>query len=125
MPNRRPILIIEDDEMLRNMLVEYLDETQEFGISTADSIHAAEKLLANEDSHFDAVILDVGLPDGDGRDYCARLRRDGHSMPVIMLTGASEETDIVRGLDAGGSDYIAKPFRASELLARIRAQLRS
>src|SRR5262249_37165944 len=98
MPNRRPILIIEDDETLRNMLGEYLDETQEFGISTADSIHAAERLLADEDAHFDAVILDVGLPDGDGRDYCTRLRRDGHSMPVIMLTGASEETDVVRGL---------------------------
>ena len=125
MPNRRPILIIEDDETLRNMLVEYLDETQEFSISTADSIHAAERLLADEDAHFDAVILDVGLPDGDGRDYCTRLRRDGHSMPVIMLTGASEETDVVRGLDSGASDYIAKPFRASELLARIRAQLRS
>ena len=124
MPNRRPILIVEDDETLRNMLVEYFDETNEFTVTTAASIEAADKLLGQEDAHFDAVILDIGLPDGDGRDYCARLRRAGHSMPIIMLTGANEETDVVRGLNSGASDYIAKPFRASELLARLRAQLR-
>jgi DNA-binding response OmpR family regulator len=124
MPNRRPILIVEDDETLRNMLTEYLDETREFVVSTAADIDAADKILANEDAHFDAVILDIGLPDGDGRDYCARLRRQGHSMPIIMLTGAIEETDVVRGLDSGAGDYIAKPFRAAELLARLRAQLR-
>jgi DNA-binding response OmpR family regulator len=124
MPNRRPILIVEDDETLRNMLTEYLDETREFVVSTAADLDAADKILANEDAHFDAVILDIGLPDGDGRDYCARLRRQGHSMPIIMLTGAIEETDVVRGLDSGAGDYIAKPFRAAELLARLRAQLR-
>jgi DNA-binding response OmpR family regulator len=124
MPNRRPILIVEDDETLRNMLVEYLDETNEFTVTTAASIEAADKMLGKEDAHFDAVILDIGLPDGDGRDYCARLRRAGHSMPILMLTGANEETDVVRGLDSGAGDYIAKPFRASELLARLRAQMR-
>jgi len=71
------------------------------------------------------VLLDVGLPDGDGRDYCVQLRRRGHRMPVIMLTGSNAETDVVRGLDAGANDYIAKPFRLAELLARLRAQLRS
>ena len=125
MPNRRPILIVEDDETLRNMLTEYLDETGEFIVTTAADIEAADKVLANEDAHFDAVILDIRLPDGDGRDYCARLRRQGHSMPIVMLTGAIEETDVVRGLDSGAGDYIAKPFRASELLARLRAQLRA
>jgi DNA-binding response OmpR family regulator len=124
MPNRRPILIVEDDETLRNMLTEYLDETRELAVSTAADLEAADKILANEDAHFDAVILDIGLPDGDGRDYCARLRRQGHSMPIIMLTGAIEETDVVRGLDSGAGDYIAKPFRAAELLARLHAQLR-
>ena len=124
MPNRRPILIVEDDETLRNMLTEYLDETREFVVSTAADLEAADKMLANEDAHFDAVILDIGLPDGDGRDYCARLRRQGHSMPIIMLTGAIEETDVVRGLDSGAGDYVAKPFRAAELLARLHAQLR-
>jgi DNA-binding response OmpR family regulator len=124
MPNRRPILIVEDDETLRNMLTEYLDETREFVVTTAADLEAADKILGNEDAHFDAVILDIGLPDGDGRDYCARLRRQGHSMPIIMLTGAIEETDVVRGLDSGAGDYVAKPFRAAELLARLRAQLR-
>ena len=124
MPNRRPILIVEDNETLRNMLTEYLDETREFVVATAADLEAADKILGNEDAHFDAVILDIGLPDGDGRDYCARLRRQGHSMPIIMLTGAIEETDVVRGLDSGAGDYVAKPFRAAELLARLRAQLR-
>ena len=125
MPNRRPILIIEDDEVLLNMLGEHLEETQEFNVSKATSIDAAEAKLADENVHFDALILDIGLPDGDGRDFCARLRRQGHSMPIIMLTGATEETDVVRGLDAGACDYIAKPFRAHELLARLHAQLRN
>jgi len=124
MPNRRPILVIEDDETLRNILIEYFDDTNEFTVSSAASIEDAEKQLADENVHFDALILDIGLPDGDGRDYCARLRRQGHNMPVIMLTGANEETDVVRGLDSGASDYVAKPFRASELLARVHAQLR-
>ena len=125
MPNRRPILIVEDDETLRNLLAECLDDTNEFVVTTAADIEAADRVLANEDAHFDGVILDIRLPDGDGRDYCARLRRLGHSMPIIMLTGAIEETDVVRGLDSGAGDYIAKPFRASELLARLRAQLRA
>jgi DNA-binding response OmpR family regulator len=94
-------------------------------VSTAPNIYAADTVLANEVAHFDAVILDIGLPDGDGRDYCAQLRRRGHFMPIIMLTGAVEEKDVVRGLDSGAGDYIAKPFRASELLARLRAQLRA
>jgi DNA-binding response OmpR family regulator len=73
---------------------------------------------------YDAVILDVGLPDGDGRDLCQRLRRHGVKVPIIMLTGSDEEADVVRGLDAGANDYVAKPFRMAELLARLRAQLR-
>ena len=73
---------------------------------------------------YDAILLDVGLPDADGRDFCAQLRRDGNNTPIIMLTGADAESDVVRGLDAGANDYIAKPFRLPELLARLRAQLR-
>ncbi len=125
MPNRRPILIVEDDETLRNMLAEYLDETEEFVVTTAADLAAADKILADDDAHFDALILDIRLPDGDGRDYCARLRKRGLSMPILMLTGAIEETDVVRGLDSGACDYIAKPFRSSELLARLHAQLRN
>jgi DNA-binding response OmpR family regulator len=125
MPNRRPILIIEDDEMLRNLLAEYLEETREFVVTEAADLDAAGKILGDEDAHFDALILDIRLPDGDGRDYCARLRQQGHFMPILMLTGAADESDVVRGLDSGACDYIAKPFRMSELLARLHAQLRN
>src|ERR1700760_102207 len=91
----------------------------------AGTIGEAEEKLGAKDARFDAVILDVGLPDGDGRDLCIRLRKQGQKMPIIMLTGSAEETDVVRGLDSGANDYIAKPFRLNELLARLRAQLRS
>ncbi len=124
MPNVRPILIIEDDTSLMETLVEHLELEDEFVVTAAASLEDADKILARDDARFDAVILDIGLPDGDGRDYCAKLRRNGHKMPVIMLTGANDEADVVRGLDSGANDYIAKPFRSSELLARLRAQLR-
>ncbi len=84
----------------------------------------ANRLLVEGGPHYAALILDVGLPDGDGRDLCAVLRRRGLRMPIIILTGSDDEADIVRGLDAGANDYIAKPFRLNELLARLRAQLR-
>ena len=90
----------------------------------AGSIGEAETKVTARDSRFDAVILDVGLPDGDGRDLCASLRRQGMRMPIIILTGSDDEADVVRGLDSGANDYISKPFRLAELLARLRAQLR-
>ena len=100
MPNRRPILIVEDDEALREILADHL--AGEFAVSVACSLEEADKALNSDDAHFDAVILDIGLPDGDGRDYCARLRRRGHNMPVIMLTGSDGEADVVRGLEIRG-----------------------
>ncbi|HEX3399374.1 MAG TPA: response regulator transcription factor [Acetobacteraceae bacterium] len=120
----RPILIVEDDEALREALTERLTADGGFTAIGAGTLEEASNILAAKDARFDAVILDVGLPDGNGFDFCARLRQLGHNMPVIMLTGWDTEDDVVRGLDAGASDYIAKPFRSSELLARIRAQLR-
>ena len=84
----------------------------------------AREMITAADAHFVAMILDVGLPDGDGRDLCAQLRQRGVVMPILMLTGADAERDVVRGLDAGANDYIRKPFRAAELVARLRAQLR-
>jgi DNA-binding response OmpR family regulator len=124
MSTPRPILIIEDDAALRATLAEQLALDGSFAAAEAESAAEAETKLAAEGARFDAILLDVGLPDGDGRDLCAKLRRDGLRMPVIMLTGADAEQDVVRGLDAGANDYIAKPFRAGELLARVRAQLR-
>jgi DNA-binding response OmpR family regulator len=115
---------VDDDEALRGTLAEQLAIDQEFETAEAGSSAEAEAMLTTADRRFDAVLLDIGLPDGDGRELCTKLRRHGLRMPVIMLTGADAEADVVRGLDAGANDYIAKPFRLAELLARLRAQLR-
>ncbi len=124
MTAERPILIVDDDATLREALLEQLQIDGEFAVAEATTVSEAEALLTSKDARFDAIILDVGLPDGDGRDLCALLRKQGLRMPIIMLTGSDDEADVVRGLDAGANDYIAKPFRLAELLARLRAQLR-
>jgi DNA-binding response OmpR family regulator len=124
MPGARPLLIVDDDAALRSTLAEQLEVDGEFLPAEAGSAAEAEAMLTAPDARYDAVLLDIGLPDGDGRDLCARLRKHGLKVPIIMLTGADAEQDVVRGLDAGANDYIAKPFRLNELLARVRAQLR-
>jgi len=125
MTGERPILIVDDDRLLLETLLDQLSVDREFagvGVATARD---AEQLVSAPGSRFDAVILDVTLPDGDGRDLCQRLRRSGVKVPIIMLTGSDHESDVVRGLESGANDYVAKPFRMAELLARLRAQLRS
>ena len=124
MAGPRPILVVDDDEALRQTLAEQLAHDGEFVATEAATAAEATARLAAEDARFDAIVLDIGLPDGDGRELCARLRKQGLRMPILMLTGADGEQDIVRGLDSGANDYIAKPFRVSELMARLRAQLR-
>ena len=124
MSGQRPILVVDDDTALRTALIEQLELDGEFAPQEADCLAAAEAVLANG-TRFDAVLLDVGLPDGDGRDFCRKLRERGVKAPVIMLTASAEEADVVRGLDSGANDYIAKPFRINELLARLRAQMRA
>jgi DNA-binding response OmpR family regulator len=121
----RPVLFVEDDAALRATLAEILAADGGFAAAEAGTAAEAEAMLAAGGARYDAVLLDVGLPDADGRDLCARLRRAGNRMPVIMLTGADAEPDVVRGLDAGADDYVAKPVRPAELLARLRAQLRA
>ena len=125
MAGERPILIVDDDQALRAILMEQLAFDGEFAAHEAATAGEAEARLVSGNERYDALILDVGLPDGDGRDLCARLRRAGVKVPIIMLTGSDDEADIVRGLDAGANGYIAKPFRLAELLARLRAQLRT
>jgi len=120
----RQILIVEDDAALRATLAEQITLGGDFVADLADSAAEAEQMLAGTYARYDAILLDVGLPDADGSDLCAKLRRDGRRMPVIMLTGSDAEADVVRGLEAGANDYIAKPFRLPELLARVRAQIR-
>ena len=109
---------------LRQTLVEQLQVDREFLAAEAGTMAAAQSMISKDGARYDALILDVGLPDGDGRDLCAQLRKQGQRMPIIMLTGSDDEADVVRWLDSGANDYIAKPFRLAELLARLRAQLR-
>ncbi|RYJ02998.1 MAG: response regulator transcription factor [Acetobacteraceae bacterium] len=124
MSTPRPILIVEDDINLRETLVEQIALGGDFVAHGAASAGEAEAMLSAPDARFDAILLDIGLPDINGRDFCIKLRRDGRRMPIIMLTGHGEEKDVVSGLDSGANDYIAKPFRMPEVLARVRAQLR-
>ncbi len=120
----RPVLIVDDDAALRSTLAEQFSVDGEFAAVEASNVAEAETRIAASERGFDAIILDISLPDGDGRDFCVRLRRSGVKVPIIILTGSDHETDVVRGLEAGANDYIAKPFRLAELLARLRAQLR-
>lgn len=120
----RPILIVEDDDALRQVLADQVSSSGVFQSIEAASLSEASRHLSAAESRFDSIILDISLPDGDGRDFCAQVRKQGHTMPIIMLTGAADEDDVVSGLNAGANDYIAKPFRVNELLARLQAQLR-
>src|ERR1700712_999415 len=113
MSAERPVLIVDDDDALRETLVDQLAVDGEFVATEAASVQASEASLTAKDARFDAIILDVGLPDGDGRDLCARLRKQGQRMPIIMLTGSDGETDVVRGLDSGAKHYIPKPFKTA------------
>ncbi len=122
MTNGRRILIVEDDEPFRRMLGKQLRLHEEFVSIEADTgVKALE--LAKAD-YFDIIIVDVGLPDMDGREVCRLMRRNGVTSPIIMLSGADTDADAILGLDAGANDYVTKPFRIEVLLARIRAQIR-
>ncbi len=118
----RSILLVEDDETLRGALAEQLQAQGEFVTLEAGEAGEAARILRSE--QVDAVLLDVGLPDMDGREACRALRQDGVRVPIVMLTGADTDADTVRGLEAGANDYICKPFKLEVLLARLRAQLR-
>jgi DNA-binding response OmpR family regulator len=122
MSNARKILIVDDDEDLRESLSDQLALHQEFEIVTAGT--ATKGLEAAKGDHIDLVLLDVSLPDMDGREACKLLRRAGFKSPVVMLTGQDSDSDEILGLDAGANDYVTKPFKFAVLLARIRAQLR-
>jgi DNA-binding response OmpR family regulator len=123
MAQSKTILIVDDDEDLRGVLAEQLDGEDEF--RTVQAASATEGLATAKDLRPDLILLDVDLPDMDGRRLCAQLRDDGVLAPVIMLTAAATDADTIEGLDAGADDYVTKPFRFAVLLARIRAQLRS
>ncbi len=118
----RKILIVDDDSDLSEALIEQLSLYDEFELSKADTASAG--LQAARDGHVDLVIMDVGLPDMDGREAVKLLRKGGVRVPIIMLTGHDTDSDTILGLEAGANDYVVKPFRFAVLLARIRAHLR-
>ncbi len=114
------LLVVEDDADLRGLLARGLKE-EGFRVVAVGEGHAA---LARADENFDAVIIDVGLPDSDGRDLCQALRTRGTRAPVLFLTARDAVTDRLAGFGAGGDDYVTKPFHFAELVARLHALLR-
>jgi DNA-binding response OmpR family regulator len=122
MTAKRRVLVIDDDPDLRDMLSEQLQVHEEFVTDTAGS--GSEALERATKEYFDVILLDLGLPDMDGREVCRTLRQSGVKSPILMLTGADTETDTIQGLEAGPNDYVTKPFRIGVLLARMRAHLR-
>ena len=118
----KKILLVDDDADLREALADQLMMMDEFDVYEADDGHRGIE-RAKSEMH-DLIILDVGLPDMDGREVCRLMRKQGVRCPVIMLTGHTSDSDTILGLDSGANDYVAKPFKFPVLLARIRAQLR-
>ena len=116
------VLIVDDDSALRRSLAEQLQLHEEFDIGEAAS--GGEALERVKAQRYDLILLDIGLPDMDGREVCKVMRRGGQKMPIIMLTAADTDADTILGLESGANDYITKPFRLGVLLARMRAKLR-
>ena len=115
------VLVVEDDEAIGRGLVGALESQ---GYSTTWETTAVGALAAVSERRPDLVLLDLGLPDIDGVEVCRRLRADDPVLPIVVLTARHAEIDVVLGLDAGADDYVTKPFRLAELLARVRAHLR-
>ncbi|HIP22913.1 MAG TPA: response regulator transcription factor [Rhodobacteraceae bacterium] len=118
----KKILMVDDDEDLREALADQLVLTDDFDVFEAGT--GAEGLTKAKEALYDLVILDVGLPDMDGRELCRLMRKQGVKAPIVMLTGHDTDSDTILGLDAGANDYVTKPFKFPVLLARIRSQLR-
>lgn len=115
------ILLLEDDLSLVDGL-SYALKKNGFDLTVVRTVKEAQNTL--DSASFDLLLLDVTLPDGTGFEVCEGRRKQGDNIPIIFLTAADEEVNIIRGLDSGGDDYITKPFKLGELCSRIRALLR-
>ncbi len=115
------LLVVEDDTTLSKVIVRGLTE-EGHAVDPVGTVHGAEAALDVHD--YDLVVLDLGLPDGDGLDLCESIRARGTAVPILMLTARDSLSDKVIGLDAGADDYLTKPFAYPELAARVRALLR-
>jgi DNA-binding response OmpR family regulator len=118
-----PVLIVDDNERLRTSLAEQLAFGGEFTAPGVANIAAAEALIRADGARLAAILLDLGLPDGAAREFCAKLRRSGLRIPIIILAGAAGEEEVLRCLDAGANDAIAKPLRVQDLIGKLRAQI--
>jgi DNA-binding response OmpR family regulator len=123
MPTPKRVLLVDDDQMLRSSLAEQLAADASYTVVEAGS--CAEGRARAAEGLYEFMILDIGLPDGDGRALCRELRDSGVSCPIILLTAAESDADTIEGLDAGANDYVTKPFRFAVLMARVHAHLRS
>ncbi|MDB5470655.1 MAG: DNA-binding response regulator [Caulobacter sp.] len=123
MAQRKTLLIIDDDDDLRGALAEQLRLHEEF--TTLEAATATEGSAMARETRPDMILLDVDLPDMDGREACRLMRKSGVTAPIVMLTAASTDADTILGLESGANGYLTKPFRFAVLLAHIRAQLRS
>ena len=122
MAQKQKILLVDDDEDVREALSEQFVMNGGFNVFEAESGTSALEKIGQD--VYDLVILDVGLPDINGREVCRLIRKQGVKCPILMLTGHDTDSDTILGLDAGANDYITKPFKFPVLLARIRAQMR-
>ena len=122
MSAKKHILLVDDDDDLRGALAEQLRLTDEF--DTSESAWGYDALGKAKETDCDLVLLDIGLPDLDGREVCRLMRKNGVNVPIILLTAASTDSDTILGLESGANDYVSKPFNTGVLLARMRAQLR-
>ena len=123
MISKKTILLVDDDEELRSALAEQFGLHD--GFETVEAANACDALSRATSDRLDLILLDVELPDMDGREACKLMRARGVRAPILMLTGQDTDADAILGLDSGANDYVTKPFRFSVLLARVRAHLRS
>jgi len=119
----KTILLVDDDDDLRETLAEQLGMHAEF--TTIQASNATEGMKLAEAERIDLILLDVDMPDMDGREACKLMRKNGVHVPIIMLTGQTTDADTILGLESGANDYVNKPFKFSVLLARVRTHLRS
>jgi len=123
MPSAKRVLLVDDDLMLRGSLAEQLATEGPYNI--IEAANCAEARQRGQDGLYEFMILDVGLPDGDGRHLCRAFRDSGVTAPIILLTAADSDADTIEGLKSGANDYVTKPFRFAVLMARVHAHLRS
>ena len=120
---KKTILLVDDDDDLRETLAEQFQLHEEF--ETLEAQNATKGISVAKDARPDLIVLDVNMPDMDGREACRLMRKSDVSAPIIMLTAQDSDSDQILGLESGANDYVAKPFKFNVLLARVRAHLRS